>query len=68
MLLHGVREEDLEREHQQLAWVRRPLLHGSRTLEVLLCMGAGKQGSCELRICCVEGKCSKSSDFGHVRV
>ena len=28
MLLHGVREEDLERERQQLARVRLPLLHG----------------------------------------
>lgn len=67
MLLHGVREEDLERERQQLAWVRLPLLHGPAMLQVLACMGAIRQGRCELRIC-VEGKRSKSSDAGHVRV
>ena len=68
MLLHGVREEDLERERQQLARVRLPLLHRSGALKALVCMGTEKQGSCELHITWVAGKLGRRSDAGPARM
>ena len=42
MLLHGVLEEDLQRERQQLARVRLPFLHGPGCLSPQCARGGGQ--------------------------
>ena len=44
LLLYAVREEDLQRERQQLDRVSPPLLHGPEMPEPLLCVRVHKQG------------------------
>ena len=47
MLLHGVRRKALQREREQLAQVRLPLLHGPGMTMLSVDKGVDKHGSCE---------------------
>ena len=68
MLLHGVHEEDLERERQHLARVRLPLLHAPGLPDASTCTGVESRAAVSCTGVCGKGKRSRSGGAGAVRV